>query len=134
MILGLDRPTSGTALIDGAPFSHSKAPMSTVGALLDATAVHPGRTGRTHLRGLAATNGIGDRRVDAVLAMTGLTDAAARRIGTYSLGMRQRLRLAAAPPGGPAAPRPGAPADRLGPRGGAWGRGRARAPPAGGRG
>ena len=76
--------------------------MSTLGALLDATAVHPGRTGRTHLRALAATNGIADHRVDAVLTMTGLTDAAARRIGTYSLGMRQRLGIAAALLGDPA--------------------------------
>ena len=75
--------------------------MSTLGALLDATAVHPGRTGRTHLRALAATNGVPDHRVDAVLTMTGLTDAAARRIGTYSLGMRQRLGIAASLLGDP---------------------------------
>ena len=101
MIVGLDRPTSGTALVDGAPFSRATAPMSTLGALLDATAVHPGRTGRTHLRALAATNGVPDHRVDAVLTMTGLTDAGARRIGTYSLGMRQRLGIAASLLGDP---------------------------------
>ena len=101
MIVGLDRPTSGTALVDGALFSRATAPMSTLGALLDATAVHPGRTGRTHLRALAATNGVPDHRVDAVLTMTGLTDAGARRIGTYSLGMRQRLGIAASLLGDP---------------------------------
>jgi ABC-2 type transport system ATP-binding protein len=95
MIAGLDRPTAGTAHIDGAPFRDCASPMATLGALLDPTAVHRGRTGRTHLRALAASNGIRDERVDRVLEMTGMTDAAHHRISTYSLGMQQRIGIAA---------------------------------------
>ena len=96
MIAGLDRPTAGTAHVDGAPFRDCASPMATLGALLDPTAVHRGRTGRTHLRALAASNGIRDERVDRVLEMTGMTDAAHHRISTYSLGMQQRIGIAAA--------------------------------------
>jgi ABC-2 type transport system ATP-binding protein len=101
MIVGLDRPTAGTALIDGREFRKNPTPMATLGALLDPTAVHRGRTGRTHLRALAASNGIGDARVSRVLEMTGMTDAAHHRISTYSLGMQQRIGIAAALLGSP---------------------------------
>ena len=101
MILGLDAPTSGTALIDGRPYAELEQPLRTVGALLDATAVHPARTGREHLRAMARSQRIPASRVEDVLAQTGMTEAARRRAGTYSLGMFQRLGIAGALLGDP---------------------------------
>jgi ABC-2 type transport system ATP-binding protein len=102
MIFGLDRPSAGTALVDGAPYAALDEPLRSVGALLDAQAMHPGRTGRSHLGIAARTSGLPRRRVDDVLDQVGLTDAAHRRIRGYSLGMRQRLGIAAALLGDPA--------------------------------
>lgn len=96
MMLGLDRPTSGKALVNGRPFATFAEPLREVGALLDPGSVHPGRTGRNHLRVAARTNGIPERRVDEVIEQVGLGGAARRRIKGYSLGMRQRLGIAAA--------------------------------------
>lgn len=101
MILGLDRPTAGTATIDGHPFAGSPAPLRTVGALLDARAVHGGRSARRHLQSLAQSNGIPARRVDEVLELAGIGSVAGRRIGGFSLGMFQRLGIAAAMLGDP---------------------------------
>ncbi|MGY1686897.1 ABC transporter ATP-binding protein [Geodermatophilus sp. SYSU D00867] len=101
MVLGLDRPTAGTALVGGRRFAELTEPLREVGALLDPGAVHPGRTGRDHLRVAARTNGIPARRVDEVLGQVGLERAARRRIRAYSLGMRQRLGIAAALLGDP---------------------------------
>jgi ABC-2 type transport system ATP-binding protein len=101
MILGLDRPTSGQALINGRPYTSVHAPMQLVGALLDAKDMHGGRTARAHLTSLVQSNGLPKRRVDEVLAMTGMTDAAGRRIKGFSLGMSQRLGIAAAMLGDP---------------------------------
>jgi ABC-2 type transport system ATP-binding protein len=101
MIIGLDAPTSGTALIDGRPYADLEQPLRTVGALLDATAVHPARTGRDHLRVMAKSQRIPATRVEEVLALTGMTEAARRRAGTYSLGMFQRLGIAGALLGDP---------------------------------
>ena len=101
MIMGLDAPTSGSALINGKPFGDLPWPLREVGALLDARAFHPGRTGRNHLRWLALTNNIPLRRVDEVLDIVGLTSAADKRAGKYSLGMGQRLGIAAALLGDP---------------------------------
>ena len=101
MILGLVHPTSGQALIDGVPYAQLGRPAFTVGAVLEATGFHPGRTARDHLRVLARPNGIPTSRVDAVLAEVDLTDAARRRVGGFSLGMRQRLGLAGALLGDP---------------------------------
>lgn len=101
MILGLDRPTSGTALVNGRPFAASSEPLRQIGALLDAGALHPGRTGRGHLRVAAHTHGIPERRVQEVIEQVGLAGAARRRIRGYSLGMRQRLGIAAALLGDP---------------------------------
>jgi ABC-2 type transport system ATP-binding protein len=101
MILGLDRPTSGQALINGQPYTSVRAPMQLVGALLDAKDMHGGRTARAHLTSLVQSNGLPKRRVDEVLAMTGMTDAAGRRITGFSLGMSQRLGIAAAMLGDP---------------------------------
>ncbi|MGE0215488.1 ABC transporter ATP-binding protein [Mycolicibacterium sp.] len=101
MILGLDRPTSGTATVDGSPYRQLREPLRTVGALLDARQVHPNRSVRNHLRWIAATNRIPARRVDEVLAMVGLTSVAGARAGTLSLGMSQRLGIAAALIGDP---------------------------------
>jgi ABC-2 type transport system ATP-binding protein len=95
MIVGLDAPTSGSALVDGKPFSELAWPLREVGALLDAKAFHPARTARNHLRWLALTNDIPLRRVDEVLDQVGLTAVADRRAGKFSLGMSQRLGIAA---------------------------------------
>ncbi|ACU40208.1 ABC transporter ATP-binding protein [Actinosynnema mirum] len=96
MVLGLDRPTSGAALVNGKPYSALRAPLAEVGALLDAKAVDGGRSARNHLLALGATVGIGKRRVDEVLASVGLTEVAHKRAGSFSLGMGQRLGIAAA--------------------------------------
>src|SRR6478609_1019182 len=101
MILGLDRPTSGQALIDGKPYGDLVDPLRTVGALLDAKWVHPNRSARNHLRWLARSNRLPAGRVDAVLDQVGLTEVADRRAGAFSLGMSQRLGIAAALLGDP---------------------------------
>jgi ABC-2 type transport system ATP-binding protein len=101
MILGLDRPTAGRALVHGRPFARHAEPLREVGALLDPGALHPGRTGRSHLRIAARSNGLPERRVAEVIELAGLGSAARRRIKGYSLGMRQRLGIAAALLGDP---------------------------------
>jgi ABC-2 type transport system ATP-binding protein len=102
MIVGLDRPTAGTATIGGRNYHALQHPLRTVGALLDASQVHPNRTARNHLRWIAASNRVSAKRVDEVLAMVGLTDVAGKKAGTFSLGMSQRLGIAAALLGDPA--------------------------------
>jgi ABC-2 type transport system ATP-binding protein len=101
MILGLDRPTSGTVTVDGRPYARLASPMREVGALLDARAVNGGRTAYSHLLSLAQTNGIARRRVDDVLDRVGLTGVARKRSRGFSLGMSQRLGIAAALLGDP---------------------------------
>ncbi len=101
MILGLNAPTSGTATIDGRPFRQEGAGLRRVGALLDAGDVHKGRSAQAHLAALARSNGIPRERVAAVLGEVGLSEAARRRVGKFSLGMRQRLGIAAALLGDP---------------------------------
>jgi ABC-2 type transport system ATP-binding protein len=101
MILGLDRPTAGTALVSGRHYAEFRHPLREVGALLDAKALHPGRSGRHHLLAMARSNGIPRARVDEVMAMVGLSEVAGRRAGTYSLGMGQRLGIAGALLGDP---------------------------------
>lgn len=101
LILGLDTPTSGSALVKGVPYAELERPLHTIGALLDAKAVHPGRSGRDHLRAMALSQRIPLRRVEEVLEMTGMAQAARRRAGTYSLGMGQRLGIAGALLGDP---------------------------------
>jgi ABC-2 type transport system ATP-binding protein len=101
LLLGLVTPTSGSATIDGRPYRALDEPIRHVGAVLEATSFHPGRRARDHLRVLAATAGLPDQRIDQVLAEVALTDAARRRVGGFSLGMRQRLGLAAALLGDP---------------------------------
>src|SRR5882724_9166664 len=102
MILGLDTPTRGRALVGGRPYRRLHRPLGQVGALLDAAEVHPGRTAQNHLRMLAASNGISRSRVAEVLEQTGIGAVADRRVRGYSLGMRQRLGLAVALIGDPA--------------------------------
>ncbi|WP_329116977.1 ABC transporter ATP-binding protein [Streptomyces sp. NBC_01465] len=101
MILGLNRPTAGTATVDGRPFADRQAGLHHVGALLDAGDVHPGRSAEAHLSALARTNGLSRRRVQEVLDEVGLAGAARRRVGGFSLGMRQRLGIATALLGDP---------------------------------
>jgi ABC-2 type transport system ATP-binding protein len=120
MLLGLVRPDTGTALIGGRAYRDLPDPARTVGAALEANGFHPARTGRDHLRVYAAMLGLPDTRVNEVLARTGLEDAARRRTGGYSTGMRQRLNLATAMLGDPAVLVLDEPTNGLDPEGIAW--------------
>ncbi|NLB48030.1 MAG: ABC transporter ATP-binding protein [Microbacteriaceae bacterium] len=120
MLVGLDRPTSGTITVLGKPYAEHRSPLSVVGALLDAKGVHPGRTARSHLRAIAATHGISDKRVNHVLELTGLESVANKRVGGFSLGMGQRLGIAAALLGDPQALVLDEPVNGLDPDGVMW--------------
>jgi ABC-2 type transport system ATP-binding protein len=120
MILGLDRPTAGAAVINGHPYGQAKTPLREVGALLDAKDVHGGRTARAHLRALAQSNGLPTRRVDEVLDLTGLSSVAGKRINGFSLGMSQRLGIAAAMLGDPQVLMFDEPVNGLDPEGIVW--------------
>jgi ABC-2 type transport system ATP-binding protein len=123
MLLGLVRPTSGNATIDGRAYADHDRPLAVVGAALEATDVHPGRTGRDHLRTIAAAAGIADARVDELLEMTGIPAFARKRAGGYSTGMRQRLALAQSLLGDPRLLVLDEPANGLDPEGIRWLRG-----------
>jgi ABC-2 type transport system ATP-binding protein len=123
MVVGLVRPTSGTALIAGRRYAELRHPRRVVGALLETTGFHPGRTARGHLRIAARLSDIPRSRVDVVLDEVGLAAAADRRIGGYSLGMRQRLGLAGALLGDPEVLLLDEPGNGLDPAGLAWLRG-----------
>ncbi|MGN6199702.1 ABC transporter ATP-binding protein [Humibacter sp.] len=101
MIMGLDKPTAGSALVSGKPYAQHPSPLHEVGALLEAKAVHTGRTAFNHLLALAATHGIPKKRVHEVIHLTGLESVAGKRVGGFSLGMGQRLGIAAALLGDP---------------------------------
>lgn len=101
ILLGLDRATSGSALINGKPFAELQNPLVTIGAALDGSGAHRRRTGRAHLRWMARAAGLSNSRVEEVLEIVGLTDAAGQRVGKYSLGMGRRLGIAAALLGNP---------------------------------
>ncbi|MEV7142698.1 ATP-binding cassette domain-containing protein [Streptomyces tauricus] len=120
LVLGLDRPTAGTATLGGRAYATFDEPLRHVGALLDAQAAHGSRTARDHLRVLAASNRLPERRVDEVLAEAGLTTVAHRRVRTYSLGMRQRLGIAAALLGDPPVVLLDEPSNGLDPEGIIW--------------
>jgi len=102
MIVGLDRPSAGSVTVNGRHYAEHAAPLREVGALLDAKAVHTGRSAYNHLLAMAATHGIGKARVKEVIGMTGLDSVAGKRVGGFSLGMGQRLGIAAALLGDPA--------------------------------
>ncbi|MFI6536465.1 ATP-binding cassette domain-containing protein [Nonomuraea sp. NPDC050547] len=123
MILGLDNPTAGHALIGGRGYRDLRHPLRTVGALLDATWVHPNRSARAHLRWLAASNDLPVRRADEVLEVVGLGPVAGRRAGGFSLGMAQRLGIAAALLGDPEVLLFDEPVNGLDPEGVLWIRG-----------
>jgi len=123
MLLGLVAPTAGTATFDGRTYRKLAEPTRVVGAVLEASGFHPGRSARDHLRVLATAAGLPAVRVDEVLSQVGLTEAAGRRVGGFSLGMRQRLGLAAALLGDPQVLLLDEPANGLDPEGIHWLRG-----------
>ncbi|MEU4370858.1 ABC transporter ATP-binding protein [Micromonospora chersina] len=123
MILGLDAPTTGSATVNGRRYADHPAPLREIGALLEAKAVHTGRSARDHLLALAATHGIGRRRVDEVIDLVGLHEVAGRRAGGFSLGMGQRLGIAAALLGDPRVVMLDEPVNGLDPDGIRWIRG-----------
>ncbi|MFJ9374216.1 ABC transporter ATP-binding protein [Streptomyces sp. NPDC101455] len=120
MIVGLDAPTSGTALVNGKPYAQHRAPLQELGVLLEAKAVHPGRSAFNHLMALAYTHGVPRRRVEEVIDLAGLHDVARKRVGAFSLGMGQRLGIAAALLGDPAVVMLDEPVNGLDPEGVRW--------------
>lgn len=120
MIMGLDRPSSGTTRINGRPYEQHKAPLQEIGALLEAKSIHPGRSAYHHLLALAASNGIGKRRVLEVIDMVGLTEVTRKRAGGFSLGMGQRLGIASALLGDPQVVMLDEPVNGLDPEGVLW--------------
>ncbi len=119
-ILGLDRPTSGTATVNGRSFRDAKAPLTELGAMLEAKAVDKGRSARNHLLAVGATIGVGRRRVDEMLDMVGLADVAKKNAGGFSLGMGQRLGIATALIGNPGVVMLDEPVNGLDPDGILW--------------
>ena len=119
-LLGLIRPSAGSATIEGVAYGELQDPTGTVGAVLDGGSLHPGRSGRNHLRSLAAAAGVPDARAEELLTLVGLGDSADRRAGGYSLGMRQRLGLATALLGDPRVLILDEPANGLDPQGIRW--------------
>ncbi|MFF8473022.1 ATP-binding cassette domain-containing protein [Streptomyces sp. NPDC015414] len=120
MIVGLDAPTSGSVTVNGRRYARHRAPLQEVGVLLEAKSVHPGRTARGHLRALALTHGIPRRRVDEVIGLAGLGGVADQRAGSFSLGMGQRLGIAAALLGDPRTVMLDEPVNGLDPEGVRW--------------
>jgi ABC-2 type transport system ATP-binding protein len=120
MIAGLDEPTAGRVLVNGKDYRAAAAPMAELGILLEAKAVHTGRSARNHLLALAQTNGVSRRRVDEVIGMAGLDEVAGKRVGGFSLGMGQRLGIAAALLGDPSVLVLDEPVNGLDPEGVLW--------------
>ncbi|WP_230011871.1 ABC transporter ATP-binding protein, partial [Microbacterium sp. Bi128] len=120
MIMGLDRPTSGSVTVNGSPLTGHAAPLRDVGALLDAKAVHTSRSAYNHLLAMAATHSIPKKRVHEVIEMTGLAEVARKKVGGFSLGMGQRLGIAAALLGDPQTVILDEPVNGLDPEGVVW--------------
>ncbi|MER6036403.1 ATP-binding cassette domain-containing protein [Streptomyces sp. NPDC001835] len=120
MVVGLDAPTSGSVTVNGRRYARHRAPLQEVGALLEAKSVHPGRSARGHLRALALTHGIPRRRVDEVVELAGIGSVATKRAGAFSLGMGQRLGIAAALLGDPQTVMLDEPVNGLDPEGVRW--------------
>jgi ABC-2 type transport system ATP-binding protein len=120
LILGLDAPTAGAVTVDGVSYRELRSPLYEIGATLESSAIHPGRSARNHLLALAASNGIPVRRVDEVLGVVGLDSVAQRRAGGFSLGMTQRLGIAAALLGDPGVLLLDEPVNGLDPEGIVW--------------
>ncbi len=120
LIAGLDEPSAGSARVNGKDYRSAVAPMAELGLLLEARAMHTGRSARNHLLAMAQTNGISRRRVDEVIDMVGLREVAGKRVGGFSLGMGQRLGVASALLGDPKAVVLDEPVNGLDPEGVRW--------------